>query len=770
MDDVDWKTVPESELPPHLIRLNPQQFDAVAHRSGPLLILAGAGSGKTRVLTRRIAHLLHTGVEPENIFAVTFTNKAASEMKERVTELVGEIGRKVWVSTFHASCCRILRMEAEHLGYTQRFAIYDDDDQIRIMRQIVRDLGYDPKIVVPQAICGKIDHYKNRMLGVDDLVRTRRAALGDPLLRIWREYEEALLAADAMDFNDLIGNAVKLFSEHPDVLQKYRETFHYVMVDEYQDTNKTQYLLLRMLTEGHRNLAVVGDDDQSIYGFRGADISNILNFETDFPDATIVRMEQNYRCTANILALANAVVAKNENRIEKKLWTQTEGGALVSFLVADDPRTEAATVATAIKHLRRQGITWDDMCVIYRTNATSQPFEAAFRDANIPHKVVGGRKFYSRREIRDALAYVRLLVNPNDDAAFLRVVNVPTRGIGTKTLAKVREQAADRGEPLLKTAKAMGGGADRASRALKSFSKLIAELTERAQTASLPALVHGVLQASGYADMLKEEDTHDSRARLDNLHQLLRDAAAFEPEDDNQPPHEQLHAWLDQISLSGSDEEIPEDGEVTLMTVHNSKGLEYPVVFVAQMVEGRFPHSRAAEEPGGVDEERRLAYVAFTRAQKRLIVSRARHELKIDKEKGGKPELNPIAPSRFLFGIPLEVCTGDLPGTEEGGPEPMRLPEPRYAKRLAEIKRRHLQRLREQHGQRPPAKEAPPEEEHVVMDIESLEQLTPGTRVYHDVFGAGTVERVSGPSILVRFGHRTWKLGHGDSRLHLRRD
>ncbi len=766
MSDPDWASMPDHERPEHLRRLNSQQFDAVTHREGPLLILAGAGSGKTRVLTCRVAHLLQAGVEPEALFAVTFTNKAAAEMKERVVELVGEVGRKVWMSTFHSSCCRILRLEAEALGYTQRFAIYDDDDQLRVLRQIVLDLGYDKKIIVPKVMLGKIDHYKNRLISVEDLVRTRRAPLGDPLVRIWREYEEALRAADAVDFNDLIGLTVRLFDEHPDILQKYRDKFQYVMVDEYQDTNRAQYRLLRGLTLGHRNLAVVGDDDQSIYGFRGADIGNILNFEDDFPDATIVRMEQNYRCTQNILAVANAVVEKNTDRIVKRLWTETTGGPLVSFLVHEDPRDEAAAMATAIKHLRRRGTAFGDVAVIYRTNATSQPFEAAFSAAHIPYKVVGGRKFYARREIRDALCFLRLLVNPNDDAAFLRVVNVPPRGIGTTTVTKLRAEASNRGEPLFKTAHAMARGADRMAKALAGFVELIAQLTDLAQISSIPALVQETLHRSGYVAMLREEDTREARGRLDNLTQLLKDAAGFEPEEDGPElaPHELLQQWLDRISLSGTDEEIPEGGVVTLMTVHTSKGLEFPVVMVVQMVEGRFPHSRSVEEEGGVDEERRLAYVAFTRAQKRLVVSRVRNERVNDPRRPGRFELQPVAPSRFLFGIPLEACAGDLPG--EGDDHLAPTPSSARQRKLDPAARRNLRGVIARHTSSPTV----PQGVHTVVELESAEQLRPGVRVLHDRMGVGVVDRVSGPRVIVRFGSRTRMLGLGDGRLQLLMD
>jgi DNA helicase-2/ATP-dependent DNA helicase PcrA len=731
--------------PKHLERLNPPQFEAVTTISGPLLVLAGAGSGKTRVLTHRIAHLLHEGVDPERVIAVTFTNKAATEMRERVAELVGPAGTKVWVSTFHSSCCRILRLEAEHLGYTRRFAIYDDDDQHRLIRQILTDLGYDLKLTTPHAILGKIDHYKNRLITVDQLVAEHRAHGNDPLVRAWRMYEENLAAADAMDFNDLIGKAVQLFEEHPDVLQRWRERFQYVLVDEYQDTNRAQYRLLRSLVAEHHNLAVVGDDDQSIYAFRGADIRNILDFQSDFPEAKIVRLEQNYRSTENILAVANAVVSLNPDRIEKRLWTETSGGNRVTFLLCDDARDEARKVAMGIQGLARRGTKLSDVAIIYRTNATSQPFEAALREARLPYQVVGGRQFYARREIRDALAYLRLVSNPAHDAAFLRVVNVPTRGVGNAALSKLRAEAANRGEPLLKAARAMARGSDRAAKAIGSFVEVIDALTELARTASLPALVQQLLDRSGYKAMLEAEASREAEGRLDNLQQLLRDAANFEPPEPTAAPDERLSAWLDAVALTGADQEIPDGGVVTMMTVHTSKGLEFPVVFVVNMIEGSFPHSRSAEEQGGVEEERRLAYVAFTRARKRLIVTRSRKQLQFD---GGSANATAAAPSRFLFGIPADACEGDLPVDDE----PEAAPEPRFVEDAQQRKIRALQQMAARPSPaRPPPRAPVPRTTWTTIEVEHSSQLKPGVRVFHRVHGEGVIEKTSSLTASVRF-------------------
>ena len=644
----------------HLQGLNPEQLRAVETINGPLLVLAGAGSGKTRVLTRRIAHLLHHGVLPHNILAVTFTNKAATEMKQRVEELVGEQAQKVWVSTFHSSCARILRADIESLGWTRRFSIYDSDDQVRVVRGILKDIGIERATLSPKAVLSQIDRYKNRMLTPHDLLKEVRFHENDPLYQVWRSYEEQLKAADAVDFTDLIGLTVRLFIEHPSVLARWQERFQYLLVDEYQDTNRAQYLLLRALAQTHRNVAVVGDDDQSIYGFRGADVSNILGFQEDYPEACVIRLEQNYRSKGNILKTANAVVKQNVDRIDKELWTEAEPGPLVNLLVSASPRDEALRVARAVGKLHRvAGYNYEDIAIIYRTNATSRPFEQALRMAGIPHRLVGGRKFYERREVRDVLAYMRLVVNPADDAAFLRVVNVPSRGVGAKTLERLRQQATERGEPLLKTARMMAAGVSRAAKGLKSFVDIIDELIVATRRSPPAELVIFALECTGYKVMLETDETEEAAGRLDNLKELVRDALSYAPASDSVGPVEQLQAWLDRIALTGQDEDIPDGGEVTLMTVHNAKGLEFPVVFVVHVMEGQFPHSRCG--PTEVDEERRLAYVAFTRAQERLIITRSKTQFFTTRQ---TQRMTNVAPSRFLFNLPPDACEGELPSNE----------------------------------------------------------------------------------------------------------
>jgi len=730
------------ETPDHLQRLNPEQHRAVTSVDGPVMVLAGAGSGKTRVLTRRIAHLLHIGVDPEAILAVTFTNKAASEMKERVVELVGEVGDKVWVSTFHSTCGRILRQDIEALGWTKRFSIYDDDDQLRIVRQLLADRGWDPKQFPPSRFLSRIDNYKNRLLAPDDVIRQRRSSPADPVLQLWRDYEENLAAADAIDFNDLIGLVVRLLDEHDEIRERWQEKFQYVLVDEYQDTNHAQYKVLRTLTANRRNLCCVGDDDQSIYGFRGADIRNILDFQTDFPDALVIRMEQNYRCSKNILTVANAVVARNTGRIEKSLWTESHPGPLVNVLVAEAPEHEANLVASAIKQLLRQDLGYEDMVILYRSNRTAKTFERALGRAAIPYEVIGGQSFYQRREIRDALAYLRLIVNPADDAAFMRVCNVPARGIGTATLTQVREEAGTRGEPLLATARALAQGTSRTAKALASFVVLIDQLSGLARDVKATALVREMLDRSGYDEMLREEDTSEARERLRNLDELVTRAGSAQTAA-GQNPLDALQAWLDDVALTATGEDDDEPvGKVSLMTVHTSKGLEFPVVFVVHMMEGTFPHARALEDKS-VEEERRLAYVAFTRAQKRLVVTRS-HRLPGATGRTGEP----AQPSRFLYGLPDQSTVGELPDAGEGDPD-----DPGAARRRARQAR--LQRFME----RRKASEVDTSTV-VTRDVQSLEDLPPGTQVLHPHWGIGVVRMVTAtpypPRAKVTFGgHRT---------------
>lgn len=745
----------DADLPPHLKGLNQAQFDAVTSLDGALLVLAGAGSGKTRVLTRRIAHILHNGVGAERILAVTFTNKAASEMKERVKELVGELGGKVWVSTFHSTCGRILRTDIEPLGWSTRFSIYDDDDQIRIVRQIVADLGYDPKEVTPKELLARIDRYKNKGDTLETLRSGHRISPGDALLRVWSAYDEALRAADALDFNDLIGHTLRLFQEHPEVAGKWSERFAYVLVDEYQDTNNTQYQLLRLLTEIHGNLAVVGDDDQSIYGFRGADPQIIQRFKADHPAHKMIAMEQNYRSTGNILQVANFVVEQNTQRERKTLRTDAQSGPQVRLVVEETPIQEAEKVASLISGLHaKKDVPYGKMAIIYRTNATSRLFEMALQARQIPYRVVGGQKFYDRREIRDILAYLHLAMNPANDAAFIRVINVPLRGLGAKTLADLRAEASKRGEPLLASSRASANGDSKKDKAIRSFIEIIDETSDQAAALEPGDLLAWLLERTGYLELVKAEDSQ----RVEHLMALVADASRAESAAGTFGPLERLQTWLDHTALAGRDEEIPDGGLVALMTVHNAKGLEYPVVFVVQMIEDQFPHAKSQESAAGVEEERRLAYVAFTRAMERLFITRARQkplgfqELRERGGRGSPPQ--PAKPSRFIYALPEAACKGDVPQGDqvelEEDPEAGRLRMQTLMRSLLSSNAAPKKAPARRQAPPPPTPEDELPDSYTLVQIESPRQLVVGARVLHPTLGVGRIVAVQGEAYNIR--------------------
>lgn len=740
--------------------LNPEQAAAVTHRAGPLLILAGAGSGKTRVLTHRIAWLLEQGVDPWQILAVTFTNKAAGEMRQRVAELVGaERAGKVVLGTFHAACVRFLRRDAEVVGYPQSFTIYDDDDQRRLIRAICREQGLPPKKWPAARFQAKIDRAKNQLISPAEYAATMGDGPDDPTVRVYQAYERALRNAGAADFNDLLGLVVRMWREHPAVLERYRDRFRYLLVDEYQDTNRAQYELVRLLAARDRNVTVVGDDDQSIYSFRGADIRNILDFQRDFPDATVVRLERNYRSTANILKAAHAVVRHNRGRMDKELWTDVGDGEPIRLLVGDDADEEAELVVSEIRRLVRAGRRPGEIAVIYRTNRASRAFENALARARLPFVLVGARRFFERREVRDVVAYLRLILNPADNAACARVIDVPARGIGPKTVEELRALAARRGEPLLEAARVYGEGAGRRRGAVRSFVALIDRLAEAARTASPSALVGLVVEESGYADALRAEDTDDARERLENLAELARaveaeigsssgatgdrglvaDLGGRSGGETWAEERDPLRDFLDRASLASDSDELPdagEEGRVTLLTAHLAKGLEFPVVFVAGMYEGGFPHFRAQLEHE-IEEERRLVYVALTRAREQLYLSRPRRHLSLDG--GGWRQ---VTPSRFLRDIPAELMRG------AGGRSP---PAP-----VADLaaRRRRLgfgpavrSPLGGASAKRGPVEgPAPPHPTGSVRTTvpEDLSVFEPGTRVWHPRFGEGVVRRREG--------------------------
>ena len=739
-------TNPEADL--LLEGLNPQQRQAVVHEGSPLLIVAGAGSGKTAVLTRRIAYLIAArGVGVGQVLAITFTNKAAAEMRERVVRLVGNRARAMWVSTFHSTCVRILRNQASLIdGLNSNFSIYDADDSRRLLQMIGRDMGLDIKRYSPRLLSNAISNLKNELIDPGQAVSN----LGDDsddlahiVASVYGEYQRRLRTANALDFDDLIGETVAVLQAFPEIAGYYRRRFRHVLVDEYQDTNHAQYVLVRELVgrdAGESSddlppaeLCVVGDADQSIYAFRGATIRNIEDFERDYPDAKTILLEQNYRSTQNILSAANSVIARNSGRREKRLWTDEGAGELIVGYVADNEHDEARFVAEEVDALADRGdITYNDVAVFYRTNNSSRSLEEVFIRAGIPYKVVGGVRFYERKEIRDIVAYLRVLDNPGDAVGMRRILNTPRRGIGDRAEACVSVYAENTGSSFAVALQAAAEGKvamlnSRAEKAIAAFVELLDELRAHLDD-DLGDLVELVLERSGYRRELESSTDPQELARLDNLNELVSvahefstdraNAAALDeslqtPEDEDVPDTGVLAAFLERVSLVADTDEIPENtaGVVTLMTLHTAKGLEFPVVFVTGWEDGMFPHMRALDDPAELSEERRLAYVGITRARQRLYVSRA-----IVRSSWGQPMLNPE--SRFLREIPQELIewrrTAPAPSFSAPVTGAGRFGTPRSAP------------ARSGAGKRP------------------LLVLAAGDRVTHDKYGLGRVEEVSG--------------------------
>jgi len=625
---------------PLLEGLNPVQAEAVTHVDGPLLIVAGAGSGKTRVLTHRIAHLIRDhGISPFEILAITFTNKAADEMKTRVGALVGPVAEKMWVSTFHSACVRILRRDADRLGYPKQFTIYDQADANRLTGYVIRDLGLDAKRFPARAVHATISAAKNDHISVDAYADRAGVIYERKIADIYREYQARLQRAGAMDFDDLLGLTVTLFQRHPDVLESYRRRFKHVMVDEYQDTNTVQNEMVLLLTKEHRNVCVVGDGDQSIYKFRGADMRNILEFENAFPDVTVVVLEQNYRSSQTILDAANAVIANNLGRKPKELWTDRGDGNPIVRYHADDEVDEAQWVTREIAKLHDGGdMRWADVAVFYRTNAQSRVVEENLTRMGVPYKVIGGTRFYDRREIKDALAYLKVVVNPQDEVSVKRVLNTPKRGIGDSTIDKLDAYASARGLSFMDALRGSedAGITGTAVKGIARFLELLDGVAELATEDKPAPLLQALLDRSAYLIELQEERTIEAEGRLENLAELVGSAEEAES----------IDLFLEQVSLVSDADEIDGDSsQVMLMTVHAAKGLEFPTVFIMGLEEGVFPHLRSIGEPEEMEEERRLAYVAITRAQERLYLSHA-----WSRTLYGGTQYNP--PSRFLDEIP----------------------------------------------------------------------------------------------------------------------
>jgi DNA helicase-2/ATP-dependent DNA helicase PcrA len=642
-----------------LADLNPPQREAVTYGEGPLLVLAGAGSGKTRVLTYRIAYLLATGqVLPSEILAITFTNKAAQEMRERVERLVGGVSRVMWVMTFHSACARILRTDAQRLGYKRAFTIYDEADSLRMIKRCVEEAGVDPKRFPPRAIKNAISSAKSQLRDAEEYAQAQSSYFEENVADVYRLYEKRMLEANAMDFDDLLVRTVNLMELFEDVRERYRKAFRWVLVDEYQDTNRAQYRLLQLIAGDHRNLTVVGDEDQSVYAFRHADIRNILDFERDFPDATVVRLEENYRSTGTILDAANAVIANNTERLGKHLWTGIGRGEPVKIAEHDDEHAEARYVASEIERLTSdEGMSRNEIAVFYRVNAQSRVLEDTLVRFEIPYQVIGGTKFYERAEIKDAVAYLSLLTNPADAVSFARIVNSPRRGIGDTTQARLLSHANTTGQDIwdvMREAERITSLGPSAQRAVRRFADVMVSLRERADAnnGSIPVaeLLEAVLNETGYLEALQAERTIEAEGRVENLEELVGVAQEFDANRgvegfSDVPP---LEEFLAQISLYTDQDSIKTDESLaTLMTLHNAKGLEYDAVFMIGTEEGVFPHMRSIEE-GNLEEERRLCYVGVTRARKRLYMTYARRR----SLHGGRGY---NLPSRFLGEIPAEL-------------------------------------------------------------------------------------------------------------------
>jgi DNA helicase-2/ATP-dependent DNA helicase PcrA len=655
--------------------LNPPQREAVEHGEGPLLVLAGAGSGKTRVLTHRIAHLVATGqAKPSEILAITFTNKAAGEMRERVEGLVGRLSRVMWVMTFHSACARIMRAEAKRLGYTNRFSIYDEADSVRLAKRCLDELAIDPKRFAPRAIKAQISRAKNELRDASAYREQVSSFFEQTAADVYELYEKRIHEMNALDFDDLLFRTVNLLELFDDVLERYRETFRWILVDEYQDTNHAQYRLLQLLAGEQRNLCVVGDDDQGIYSFRGADIRNILDFERDFPGTTVIKLEQNYRSTQTILSAANAVVANNRGRKEKELWTEIGTGEPVHVRELRDEHEEGRYVASEIERLADEGASRREVAVFYRTNAQSRVLEDTLVRFGVSYQVIGGTRFYERAEIKDALAYLTLLVNPQDTVSFARVVNSPKRGIGQTSQGRIVSHANTVGMSVWDTAvvpEDIPGLGPAAIKAVDGFMSIMERLRELAERASVGELLEAVLQETGYVEWLEAERTIEAQGRLENLQELVGVAREFDANWEGEHGLAGLAEFLQQLSLFSEQDALRDEEEVvTLMTLHNAKGLEYPVVFIIGCEEGVFPHSRSVEE-GNLEEERRLCYVGVTRAKEKLYLTYAQA-----RSLYGARSYN--TSSRFLDEIPAELTDAEVAPEPakwgDGAPAPTQAP------------------------------------------------------------------------------------------------
>lgn len=638
--------------------LNDKQYEAVVNTDGPCLVIAGAGSGKTKVLTHKIAYLLEEkDVKPWNILAITFTNKAANEMKERVENLVGEAAKDMWIGTFHSICVKILRRFIDRIGFEHSFVIFDTSDQRTLIKECLKDLQIDDKMFTDRIVQFEISNAKNDMKEPEEYEAISKGDYRkEKIASVYRLYQKRLKENNAIDFDDIINYTIKIFKENEDVLDYYTNKFNYILVDEYQDTNKSQFTLIRLLADAHGNITVVGDNDQGIYSFRGADISNILNFEKDFKGTKIIKLEQNYRCTQNILNAANSVIKNNEVKYKKKLWTENEEGSLPTFHVSDDEYDEGRYIVEEINHLRREEYyKYSDFAVLYRMNSQSRAIEEILRREDIPYKIVGGLKFYERKEIKDIIAYLRLINNTSDNLALKRIINEPKRGIGKTSLDKIQAISEQTGIPMYNIIKeADQYGLARVYANAQSFVAAIEDLISKKDEYTITELIKHTLKETGYTKALEEENSIEAENRIENLEEFLTVAVQFEEEE----AENDLSSFLEGITLSSDLDGMDEEEEsVTLMTLHSAKGLEFPVVFLVGMEEGIFPGYKSIGEPKELEEERRLCYVGITRAKNNLFLTCSRQRTMF-----GSTSCNPV--SRFVKEIPKAMLEGS---SELGG-------------------------------------------------------------------------------------------------------
>ncbi|MCX8092687.1 MAG: UvrD-helicase domain-containing protein [Candidatus Goldbacteria bacterium] len=630
--------------------LNENQLKAVKHKDGPLLILAGAGSGKTRVITYRIAYLISVyGISPENILAVTFTNKAAEEMKGRIEKVVGKKAEKIWMSTFHSFGCRILRNHCDKIGYSKNFSIYDEDDRERLVKECMNFAKISEKQIKPYEVIRKIQDIKNQLLTPEEFYSYANDYNSKLVARIYEIYEEKLKFNNAFDFDDLIKKPIELFRIDKEILNKYQEKFKYILIDEYQDINNSQYVLVSTLAEKYKNICVVGDDDQSIYRFRGADITNILDFEEDYPDATVIRLEQNYRSTKTILKAAHSVISKNKGRKDKELWTENEQGQKIVLTYTEDATKEAEAILKEVDRLlRTTDANLKDMSVFYRTNAQSRVIEDCFRRNGIPYKLIGGIQFYGRMEIKDILAYLRLIVNPNDILSFKRVINIPPRGIGEASITKLEEYAIENEMSIFDAIKDIQNIPDIKESIKESFYQfynMIKGISENRNNMSLTEIVKTILSETRYIDYWKSDASIKSDERIENVRELVSAISEFEEKRKDAT----LEDFLNQVALITDIDRMDKNANaITLMTIHSAKGLEFDNVFIAGMNEDLFPHKNCIDEPGGIEEERRLCYVGMTRAKKRLFLFTT-----LFRRQYGSKNISSV--SRFIDEIPYEL-------------------------------------------------------------------------------------------------------------------